>query len=50
MEEKKKQKKKQKHQGSPGDGKEEETEAERGTSEGREEEAKMLNPRISSDP
>ena len=49
-EEKKKQrKKKQKHQGNPGDKKEEEAEAKRDTSEGREEEAGMLNPRISSD-
>ena len=48
MEEKKKQRKKQKHQGSPGDGKEEEAEAERGTNEGREEEVGMLNPCISS--
>ena len=37
-------------QDSPVDGREEEAEAERGTSKGREEEAGMLNPCISSDP
>ena len=42
-------KKKQKHLSGPDDGKEEEAKVERGTSEGREEEVGMLNPRISSD-
>ena len=37
------------HQDGPGDGKEEEAEAKGGTSEGREEEAGMLNSRISPD-
>ena len=49
MEGKKKKKKKQKHQDGPGDGKEEEVEAKGGISEGREEEAGMLNPRFSPD-
>ena len=41
--------KKQKHQDAPSDGREEEAEAKGGTREGGEEEARMPNPRISSD-
>ena len=49
MEGEKKQKKKQKHQDVPSDGREEEAEAKRGTSEGRREEAGMPSPHTSSD-
>ena len=49
MDGKKKKKKKQKHQDGPGDEKEEEAEIKGGISEEREEEAGMLNPRISPD-
>ena len=45
----KKHQKKQKHQDVRSDGREEETEAKWGTSEGREEEAGMPSPRTSSD-
>ena len=48
MEGEKKQKKKQKHQDVPSDGREEEAEAKRGTSERREEEVGMPSPRTSS--
>ena len=48
MEEEKKRKKK-KHQDESGDGKEEEEEAKWGTSEGREEEAGVLNPCVIPD-
>ena len=49
MEGKKKKKKKWKYQDGPGDGKKEEAEAKRDISEGREEEAGMLNPCFSLD-
>ena len=46
---KRQKKKKQKHQDVPSDGREEEAEATEGIREGGEEEARMPNPRISSD-
>ena len=48
-EKKQKKKKKQKHQDVPSDGREEEAEAKRGTSERKEEEAGMPSPRTSFD-